>query len=238
MHIFSGCLAASTLMIVGPTCLENAKPIHTTVSVSPITKILQVPGFRFDVVENATSCPLFELLSHRTDRADLAKQCGVFLGIEEECRKLIQEKSVKLEGDVFERYCWTLVGACPRAPEWGSTCIEEDYRLAMDMAFKEIQNTSDSSDNNASYFVGWKTRTVGRAFFVTSKGRFGLGPAEMKPNDTLCVFYAGAPAYVLRFEAGKSEAQFIGEAYIHDLFGGDTKAGIRGRGSEEVFWIA
>jgi hypothetical protein len=60
----------------------------------------------------------------------------------------------------------------------------------------------------------------GRAFFSTSKGRIGLGPPDIVKGDVVCVFYSGAPLYVIRFRdrSGEGEeAELMGDAYVHGL---------------------
>jgi hypothetical protein len=60
----------------------------------------------------------------------------------------------------------------------------------------------------------------GRAFFSTSKGRVGLGPADVVRGDIVCVFYSGAPLYVIRFkdrDGEGEEAELVGDAYVHGL---------------------
>ena len=59
--------------------------------------------------------------------------------------------------------------------------------------------------------LGWWGR---RPFFATRNGRIGRGAASMKAGDTLCVFYAAGPVFVLRSKESGSY-KLVGDAYLH-----------------------
>jgi hypothetical protein len=55
----------------------------------------------------------------------------------------------------------------------------------------------------------------GRNFFVTKRGVFGLGPAEVQPGDEVCVLLGSPVPMILRPEG--VPRQYIGQAYVHDI---------------------
>ena len=58
-----------------------------------------------------------------------------------------------------------------------------------------------------------------RSFFVTSKGRMGIGPPATRFGDDVAILFGGGVPYILRKEENSS--MFIGESYIHGLMKGE-----------------
>lgn len=58
-----------------------------------------------------------------------------------------------------------------------------------------------------------------RSFFVTSKGRMGIGPPATRFGDDVAILFGGGVPYILRKEGNSS--MFIGESYIHGLMKGE-----------------
>jgi len=77
---------------------------------------------------------------------------------------------------------------------------------------------------------------AGHPFFVTSKGRIGLGPARIQPGDVICVLYSGGPLYVLRYESESKVATLIGDAYVYGCMDLDQLPPEE-RGVDETFII-
>jgi hypothetical protein len=68
------------------------------------------------------------------------------------------------------------------------------------------------------------------AFFITAKGYIGIGPRDMRENDTIYVFYGGRVPFVIRAEdtpvrEGRSTEncryQLVGDAYVHGIMRGE-----------------
>jgi hypothetical protein len=57
----------------------------------------------------------------------------------------------------------------------------------------------------------------GRAYFIPSGGRLGIGPAMMEPGDLVIVIYGARPVFVVREILGSSNFQFVGDAFVHGL---------------------
>lgn len=51
--------------------------------------------------------------------------------------------------------------------------------------------------------------------FATESGRIGLGPADTRIGDRVCVFFYCPTPYILS-KSGDIE-HFVGETYVHDL---------------------
>ncbi|KIX96246.1 uncharacterized protein Z520_08024 [Fonsecaea multimorphosa CBS 102226] len=60
-----------------------------------------------------------------------------------------------------------------------------------------------------------------RCFGVTSQGRLGLVPAEVRENDLLCVFRGAKVPFVLRPHRDSDRYELIGEAYVHGIMHGE-----------------
>ncbi|KAL8365322.1 hypothetical protein RB595_004227 [Gaeumannomyces hyphopodioides] len=76
-----------------------------------------------------------------------------------------------------------------------------------------------------------RNRTVGRAFFVSAKGYFGLAPAGAVSGDRIYVLAGGRPAYVLRpsqapapqGDSGSAPAMtLVGECYVQGIMRGEA----------------
>lgn len=61
----------------------------------------------------------------------------------------------------------------------------------------------------------------GRKFFSTSRGRIGLGPADIKEGDDICIFFGAKPVFVLRSQDHGIKSKLVGDAYVHGLMKGE-----------------
>ncbi|KAN0102765.1 HET domain containing protein [Hyaloscypha variabilis] len=59
----------------------------------------------------------------------------------------------------------------------------------------------------------------GRSFFVTQKGRMGLGPIEMTDGDVVAILLGGSVPFILR-EQG-TQFTLVGECYVHGVMKGE-----------------
>ncbi|KAL8687292.1 MAG: hypothetical protein Q9218_006492 [Villophora microphyllina] len=62
--------------------------------------------------------------------------------------------------------------------------------------------------------------TRNRCFFSTTQGRIGIGPADTKPGDDVCIIIFCPTPYILRKQG--SVNQFIGDAYVNGLMYGQA----------------
>ena len=62
----------------------------------------------------------------------------------------------------------------------------------------------------------------GRKFFITKAGRMGLGPAEMRPGDVVCVLFGSPTPFLLRRTTVVEEFKFVGECYVNGLMNGEA----------------
>jgi hypothetical protein len=61
---------------------------------------------------------------------------------------------------------------------------------------------------------------VGRRFFISEEGKFGLAPPNARKGDRIAVFHGAKIPFILR-KSG-SEFQVVGEAYTHGLMNGEA----------------
>lgn len=64
----------------------------------------------------------------------------------------------------------------------------------------KTQQEHSRDDENIDYRLAVRNACVGRRFFMTEDGRFGLGPWDMKRGDTVAVLLGGKIPYILRQE--------------------------------------
>lgn len=61
----------------------------------------------------------------------------------------------------------------------------------------------------------------GRRAFLTGTGFLGIGPAEIRPDDSICLLDGGQTPYAIR-QTEDDMWKFIGECYIHGIMFGQT----------------
>jgi hypothetical protein len=72
--------------------------------------------------------------------------------------------------------------------------------------------------------------SLGRAFFVSKKGYFGLAPSTARAGDLICVLAGGRPSFVLRYLRetplpGYSSVPgftLVGDCYVHGIMDGEA----------------
>ncbi|OTA07293.1 hypothetical protein A9Z42_0081710 [Trichoderma parareesei] len=72
---------------------------------------------------------------------------------------------------------------------------------------------------------GIEKYALGRRFFVTKKGYFGLGPQKAEPGDRIGVLFGSGVPFVLRrwnSAEGKRVWKIVGECYVHAIMQGEV----------------
>lgn len=82
-----------------------------------------------------------------------------------------------------------------------------------------------------------------RRFFITRRGRFGLGPAETRHGDRVCVLLGSPVPFILRSSGvhRKDHYTFVGQAYVDGVmhYQGDLRQDIQdGKIEKQEFLIA
>ncbi|PMD57267.1 uncharacterized protein K444DRAFT_483861, partial [Hyaloscypha bicolor E] len=64
----------------------------------------------------------------------------------------------------------------------------------------------------------------GRRFFVTKKGYFGIGPAELEEGDEIYILAGGKVPLVLRPlpESQPNTFELVGDCYVHGVMDGEA----------------
>lgn len=84
--------------------------------------------------------------------------------------------------------------------------------------------------------------SIGRAFFISEKGYFGLAPSAAQAGDQVCILAGGQTPYILRRagevvlpDSGIAPAfKVVGDAYVHGIMHGEAMADVEeGRASLE-----
>jgi hypothetical protein len=80
--------------------------------------------------------------------------------------------------------------------------------------------TPDKRTTQVYFDLATKTLS-GRAFFLTEKGYFGIGPNDMQENDRVAVFHGGRTPFIIRPTSTKKKFHLVGDCYIHGLMRGE-----------------
>jgi hypothetical protein len=73
--------------------------------------------------------------------------------------------------------------------------------------------------------AGIEKFALGRRFFITKKGYFGLGPQKSEPGDRIAVLFGSGVPFVLRkcpSRSGTRAWRIIGECYVHGIMQGEV----------------
>lgn len=63
---------------------------------------------------------------------------------------------------------------------------------------------------------------VGRRIFVTTQGYIGLGPADAREDDLICVLHGSPVPFLLRPSETGGEFELVGECFVHGLMSGEA----------------
>ena len=90
--------------------------------------------------------------------------------------------------------------------------------------FQNVLSSAPYSYENSRHSAGFLSdATASSRFFVTSGGRPGLGPPDMREGDCVALLSGGNMPYILRRNRAASKSNiysFIGECYVHDAMDG------------------
>ncbi|KAK3381902.1 heterokaryon incompatibility protein-domain-containing protein [Podospora didyma] len=102
--------------------------------------------------------------------------------------------------------------------------------IAASEAFME-GSAEDMGQARVQFYADAVTRAVtGRRFFLTKKGRMGLGPGDAQLNDKIVVLKGCSVPLIMRAVEGGG-AVLIGEAYVSGIMNGQVMADVaRGKG--------
>lgn len=116
----------------------------------------------------------------------------------------------------------------------GSTAFKASFKAFMALhgglsgAHNMPQATCQAqSEQQQSFLQALKENAMNRKFFVTSKGRLGLGPQDTKPGDTVSVLLGGDAPFILKSKSGRMDMyRLVVEAYIDGIMKGQLIASI------------
>ncbi|KAH7403556.1 heterokaryon incompatibility protein-domain-containing protein [Cadophora sp. MPI-SDFR-AT-0126] len=113
--------------------------------------------------------------------------------------------------------------------------IEKGYEKANIHPVKNFKVISGIVKDYKSMRRRIHSASIGRAMFVTSKGFIGLAPWNAKEGDIVSVLFGGCTPFVLRQIAGKELYTPVGEAYVHEIMGGELFSGEMGHARLRAF---
>lgn len=102
----------------------------------------------------------------------------------------------------------------------------EDYKVYR-MWVEELEDSDTpywKSRHVQSYHTVFRAACSGRRFFVTKKGYFGIGPAELEEGDEIYILAGGKVPLVLRPlpESQPNTFELVGDCYVHGVMDGEA----------------
>jgi hypothetical protein len=102
----------------------------------------------------------------------------------------------------------------------------EDYKVYR-MWVEELGDSDTpywKSRHVQSYHTAFRAACSGRRFFVTKKGYFGIGPAELEVGDDIYILAGGRAPLVLRPlpESQPNTFELVGDCYVHGVMDGEA----------------
>jgi hypothetical protein len=80
------------------------------------------------------------------------------------------------------------------------------------------------SDLATECFGNFRRTCAGRRFFITKKGYFGMGPAQLAEGDQVYILAGGKVPLVLRpvLESQPNTFELVGDCYVHGVMDGEA----------------
>jgi hypothetical protein len=78
--------------------------------------------------------------------------------------------------------------------------------------------------SSETLWPGLEKYALGRRFFITKDGYFGLGPPDTQSGDRLALLFGSAVPFVLRkvsADSGRVQWKLVGETYVHGMMRGE-----------------
>ena len=114
----------------------------------------------------------------------------------------------------------------PQTSETGPQITKEDAIRIRNSILKALRS-KPSMVPQAVLDAGYEKYALGRRFWVTKKGYFGIGPSDTKPGDRIAVLHGAQVPFVLRkHEAAGATGlrgwKLVGESYVHHIMKGEV----------------
>lgn len=93
-----------------------------------------------------------------------------------------------------------------------------------------LWSSKDHLKLSSKFDMQWHGRNLrkhlpGRSFFETTDGYIGTSPADVKPDDKICVLLGGEAPFILRQLPDDSSYQVVGPCYLHGIMFGEAFLG-------------
>ena len=130
-------------------------------------------------------------------------------------------------GDAGEAYWRTLLNDIYKGVgESRRRCQTGDHKAYLEWLY-ELEHLTTAywaSDLANSFHISFTEACIGRRFFVTKKGYFGIGPAELEEGDEIYILAGGKHPFALRPSFGTQPDTFelVGDCYVHGIMDGEA----------------
>ncbi|MCJ1287260.1 hypothetical protein MMC26_006608 [Xylographa opegraphella] len=130
-------------------------------------------------------------------------------------------------GNASEAYWRTLINDIYKGiGESRRRCQIGDHKAYLEW-IDELENSTTAywdSDLANSFHISYSEACSGRRFFITKKGYFGIGPAELEEGDEIYILAGGKHPFALRPSLGPQPDTFelVGDCYVHGIMDGEA----------------
>jgi hypothetical protein len=105
-------------------------------------------------------------------------------------------------------------------------CQTMDHKAYLEW-LHELENSKAAcweSDLANSFHISFREACTGRRFFVTKKGYFGIGPAELEEGDEIYILAGGKHPFALRpsSESRPDTFELVGDCFVHGIMDGEA----------------
>lgn len=214
----------------------------------PKGKVLSVPGFELDVIEDVCRIEL------RGARSQIPPLQPVF-HVDEPWGPYTRspESPYPVEPDIIQAYAMTFTAMMRGVGGWWARrCPEDEYdhHRADFVAWLQWLRAAGEADGPGSHYppglysqerpflndtteeglLEFATRYqmmlqkyhLQRRLFRTRKGYLGLGGHGLLKGDRICILAGGAVPFILRPRSTGEHHEFIGDAYVHGVMDGEA----------------
>jgi hypothetical protein len=202
-------------------------------------EILRLAGTKFDTVKAIgaiSDLRLGETINGLSYTPDNVREVWEDLAGVGGCNKILQRARPENRAEISRSFAPYPSGGISKHEAWIRTLLANpdgdlhvnyyNSKVGFDMEHKwESRTLGPGGTEDKLFRIREGQCTMGRRFYVTSKGYFGLGPPVTAVGDVVCIFSGAKTPFLLRPE-GRS-FKIVAETYVQGLMSGEVALQIR-----------
>ncbi|KAI1082833.1 hypothetical protein F5B20DRAFT_530584 [Whalleya microplaca] len=106
--------------------------------------------------------------------------------------------------------------------------LEDGMKMVIEFLCQEYEKEANAVSRVCPHTLdsGTAKYALGRKFFITEKGYFGLAPAGAKSGDKIAILWGSSTPFVLRSSEIPDDPRWtiLGETYVHGIMEGEVMA--------------